>query len=113
MVAVSIITSSTSTSTALGPAHRLAAEELARACGAELAWVAELVEVGIVATSAHTGRLEDWRFESADLQSALAARRLQRDFDVGLDAAALILDLQRELRRMKALLASRGFDRDL
>ena len=35
---------------------------------------------------------------------ALEARRLERDFGVDLQAAALILDLQREVRRLKAAL---------
>jgi len=34
----------------------------------------------------------------------LEARRLERDFGVGLEAAALILDLQHEVRRLKAAL---------
>ena len=45
-----------------------------------------------------------WCFGSADLQSALEARRLERDFGVDLQAAALILDLQREVGRLKAAL---------
>ena len=102
MAAVSV------TTTALGPAHPLAAHELAHACGAEIEWVVQLVEVGIVEVPAPTQRPDDWRFQSADLQQALAARRLERDFGVGLDAAALILDLQREVRRLKAVLHSQG-----
>jgi chaperone modulatory protein CbpM len=38
------------------------------------------------------------------LRCALEARRLERDFGVGLEAAALILDLQHEIRRLKAAL---------
>jgi chaperone modulatory protein CbpM len=98
------------TTTALGASHPLAADELAHACGARIDWVVQLVEVGIVETPAHDQRPEQWRFQSADLQQALAARRLERDFGVGLDAAALILDLQRELRRMKSLLRAQGID---
>ena len=51
---------------------------------------------------------EQWHFRSADLQRALAARRLERDFDANLDTAALILDLQDELRHLRAVLGSRG-----
>jgi chaperone modulatory protein CbpM len=99
------------TTTALGVAHPLAAHELAHACGAEIDWVVQLVEVGIVEVSPPTQRPDDWRFQSADLQQALAARRLERDFGVGLDAAALILDLQREVRRLKAALQVQGLGR--
>ena len=98
----------TTTTTALSLAHPLAAHELAHACGAEIAWVVQLVEVGIVELSAPSPRPDEWRFQSADLQQALAARRLERDFGVGLDAAALILDLQREVRRLKAMLHAQG-----
>jgi len=82
----------------------IAALELAHACGADLAWVVQLVEVGIVSAAPADTPPDDWRFFSADLQSALEARRLERDFGVGLEAAALILDLQHEVRRLKAAL---------
>lgn len=88
----------------------LGADELAHACGADLAWVVQLVEVGIVAAPAE-GAPDRWHFHSADLERALAARRLERDFEVGLDAAALILDMQRELRRLRGLLAAQGLER--
>jgi chaperone modulatory protein CbpM len=98
----------TATATALSLAHPLAAHELAHACGAEIDWVVQLVEVGIVEVPAPTRQSDDWRFQSTDLQQALAARRLERDFGVGLDAAALILDLQREVRRLRAMLHAQG-----
>lgn len=88
--------------TTVGQTDPLAAGQLAHACGASIEWVAELAEAGILVRQAT--RLEDWRFDGRDLQRALDTRRLQRDFDVGLDAAALILDLQHEVRRLKALL---------
>jgi len=98
----------TTTTTALSLAHPLAVHELAHACGAEIEWVVQLVEVGIVEVSTPAERPDDWRFQSADLHQALAARRLERDFGVGLDAAALILELQQEVRRLKAMLHSQG-----
>jgi len=96
------------TTTTVGSAHPLAADELAHACGADTAWVVQLVEVGIVQIEAGETPPERWRFSSADLQHALEARRLERDFGVGLDAAALILDLQHEVRRLKSLLHAHG-----
>jgi chaperone modulatory protein CbpM len=101
------------TTAALSAAHPLATRELAHACGAEIEWVVQLVEVGIVEVAAHGARPDDWRFQSADLQRALEARRLQRDFGIGLDAAALILDLQHELRRLKAVLRTRGLGHEI
>ncbi len=82
----------------------LVAQELAYACGATLEWVVQLVEAGIVEVPAASGPPQAWCFGSGDLQSALEARRLERDFGVDLQAAALILDLQREVRRLKAAL---------
>ncbi|WP_076997647.1 chaperone modulator CbpM [Variovorax sp. KK3] len=100
-------------STALGSAHPLRAHELAHACGAEVGWVVQLVEVGIVEVRTPAERPDDWCFHSADLQCALDARRLERDFGVGLDAAALILDLEHEVRRLKALMSARGLGREI
>ena len=99
---------SVTSSTAIGVSHPLAARELAHACGAEIEWVVQLVEVGIVEVRSPAERPDDWRFQSADLQRALEARRLERDFGVALDGAALILDLEHEVRRLKALLQAQG-----
>jgi chaperone modulatory protein CbpM len=90
--------------TVVGKAQPLSADDLARACGAEVEWVAQLVEVGI----ARGGQPDDWCFDSADLQRALHARRLEHDFGASLDAAALILDLSQEVRRLKAHLRTLG-----
>ncbi|MFH0129319.1 chaperone modulator CbpM [Variovorax sp. EL159] len=96
------------TATAISAAHPLAANELAHAVGADTAWVVQLVEVGILQVETAGTPPERWQFSSADLQHALEARRLERDFGVGLDAAALILDLQHEVRRLKAALQAHG-----
>ena len=96
------------TATTISRENPIAAHELAHACGADLDWVAQLVEVGIVDLESPAASPADWRFYSADLQHALEASRLQRDFGVGLEAAALILDLQHEVRRLKAALRVRG-----
>lgn len=99
---------SVSTTTLVCASDPLGAAELAHACGAGVEWVVQLVEVGIVEAPAPRTPPDTWRFQSSDLRQALEARRLERDFGVGLDAAALILDLQRELRRLKAVLAAQG-----
>lgn len=88
----------------------LSLRELAQAVGADAGWVVRLVEVEILHADEPAAPPERWRFRSADLQRALAARRLERDFGANLDAAALILDLQAELRRLRALLAAHGLD---
>jgi len=86
----------------------LTLHELALAVGADDQWVLSLVEVEILHVSEPAEPPERWHFRSADLQRALAARRLQRDFDANLDATALILDLQEELRRLRAMLGGAG-----
>ncbi|MBN8758120.1 MULTISPECIES: chaperone modulator CbpM [Variovorax] len=92
------------TATAISASQPLAASDLAHAVGADTAWVVQLVEVGILRIETPETQPERWQFSSTDLQYALEARRLERDFGVGLDAAALILDLQHEVRRLKAVL---------
>lgn len=82
----------------------LVALELARACGADLDWVTELVDLGVLGDQDTTAAPETWFFDSADLRCALEARRLERDFGVGLEAAALILDLEHEVRRLRSAL---------
>ena len=86
----------------------LTVRELARAVGAEDQWVLRLVEVEILRVDTPAEPPERWQFRSADLQRALAARRLERDFGANLDTAALILDLQSELRRLRALAGAHG-----
>ncbi len=86
----------------------LSLRELARAVGAEDQWVVRLVEVEILHVDEPAAPPERWQFQSADLQRALAARRLERDFGANLDSAALILDLQSELRGLRALMHAHG-----
>ena len=106
------MTSSVSITT-LSASHPLATSELAHACGAQIEWVVQLVEVGIIESRTPAEQPDDWRFHGSDLQSALEARRLERDFGVGLEAAALILDLEREVRRLKAVLHAQGLGREI
>lgn len=98
----------TVTTAVVSEVQPLALSDMAHACGADTAWVLRLVEVGIVQTTSAGDRPERWQFSGSDLQCALEARRLERDFGVNLDAAALILDLQHELRRLKGLLRAHG-----
>jgi len=92
----------------VGADHPLAAQELANSCGATLDWVIELVELGIVEVAAGQLEPEAWQFGSRELQRALEVRRLERDLSVALDVAALIVDLQQEVRRLKAALQVRS-----
>ena len=89
-------------------AQPLTLHEFARAVGADEAWVMALVEVEILPSGDPPAEPANWLFRSADLRLALAARRLERDFGTNLEAAALILGLQAEMRRLQARLAAHG-----
>ena len=95
-------------STTVVDAAPLTLRDLARAVGADDQWVLRLVDVEILHVDAPDQPPERWHFRSADLQRALAARRLERDFGANLDTAALILDLQAELRHLRAVLGAHG-----
>ena len=84
--------------------HPLAIDELAHACGAQIEWVQQLVTVGILVVPNASEPPQIWRFDSHDLKTALETKRLERDFGVALDVAALILDLQHEVRRLRTAL---------
>ena len=96
---VSVVTAAT----IVGGDNPLTAEELARACGAHIDWVSQLAEAGIVHADPAQARMH-WSFRSSDLERALEARRLERDFGAGVDAAALILEMRGEIRRLRGLL---------
>lgn len=93
--------------TVVGSSDPLTVEQLARACGAHVDWVRQLAEAGILKVPDDHPPTA-WLFHSEDLQQAIETRRLQRDFDATLDAAALMLDMGREIRRLRALLSAHG-----
>lgn len=86
----------------------LSLEEMVEACGAETAWVVELVEVGVL--SPEGAGEAAWRFGALDLLRARRLARLARDFDASTEAAALILDLLDEIERLRARLRRAGID---
>ncbi|MDX3904400.1 MAG: chaperone modulator CbpM [Pigmentiphaga sp.] len=97
----------TLTATLVGSEKPLNAGELARACCADETWVLQLVDAGVIEAS---GTPAEWRFDSSALRRALQVRSLQRDFDANLDAAALMLDMSNEIRRLRARLRALGLD---
>jgi len=86
--------------------HPLRMAELAHAAGDRIEWVVQLVDAGVIAPTEPGLPPAQWAFHGEALRCALEARRLQRDFDASIDAAALIIDLQREIRRLRGLLGS-------
>lgn len=82
--------------------------EMACLCEQQTDWVVTLVreglvfvERGVVITETSP---EQWVFASAAAARARQIARVQRDFEVNLDAAALMVDLMQEVRELRARL---------
>lgn len=80
-------------------------DELARCCERQRDWVVTLVQEGVLSI-ARGERPDDWAFGSLAVSRARQIARLQRDFDVNLDAAALMTDLMEEVRQLRRRLRS-------
>lgn len=79
-------------------------EELARFCEQQTDWVQSLIDQGVV--TALRGQVAgQWVFTSVSVTRARHVSRLQRDFEVNLDAAALMVDLMEEVRHLRGQLA--------
>ncbi|HSN03785.1 chaperone modulator CbpM [Nitrospira sp. NS4] len=96
------------TGSVIGDEGVLSIEELARACGAEVQWIVELVAVGVLEPQG--AEASGWRFRATDLTCARRVARLQRDFDASLDAAAVMLDLLDQIEQLRARLKRAGLD---
>ncbi|MEI6113872.1 MAG: chaperone modulator CbpM [Burkholderiales bacterium] len=80
-------------------------DELARCCERQTEWVVTLVREGVVSI-ARGEEPREWAFGSLAVARARQIARLQRDFDVNLDAAALMIDLMEEVRQLRRRLGS-------
>lgn len=94
----------------IGDEGVLSIEELARACRAEVSWIAELIDVGILEPQGE--EQSGWRFCATDLTCARRAARLQRAFGASTDAVALMLNLLGEIDRLRERLRRAGLDAD-
>jgi chaperone modulatory protein CbpM len=77
-------------------------------CEQQIDWVVTLVREGFVGVErdviiAETSP-ERWLFASAAAARARQIARAQRDFEVNLEAAALMVDLMEEVRQLRAQL---------
>lgn len=79
--------------------------ELCRFCGAEEAWVQELVTYGVVEPLAIKG--SEFSFGRVSVIRAKMARRLERDLGVNMPGIALVLDLMEERNQLRRLLGHR------
>jgi chaperone modulatory protein CbpM len=77
-------------------------EELSDACNVETAWVAELVEHGII--EARGAIVSEWRFSSVSVVRLAKAKRFDRDLGVNPAGIAVVFDLLGEIDRLKARL---------
>ncbi len=98
------------TGSVIGDEGVLALEELARACGAEVEWIVELVAVGVLEPEGR--ETTDWRFRAADLTCVRRVARLQRDFGASIEAAAVMIDLLKQINQLHARLKQAGLNVD-
>jgi chaperone modulatory protein CbpM len=80
-------------------------DELARFCEQQTEWVVTLVNQGVL-PPAQGQYPEQWVFTSVSVTRARHVARLQRDFEVNLDAAALMVDLMEEVRHLRSRLST-------
>lgn len=80
-------------------------QELARFCEQQTDWVIMLVNQGVV-PAAQDQAPEQWVFTSVAVTRARKVARLQRDFEVNLDAAALMVDLMDEVHHLRSRLSA-------
>lgn len=85
----------------------LSLDELAHACGVSADWVQLHVEAGVFALSGDDPL--GWRFSSRDLWRARQLCSLERNFDALPELAALVIDLQEEIARLRRRLEQTGW----
>lgn len=84
----------------------LDAERLCRLAGVTETWLHERADLGLLAVR-RPGPGEAWRFDVADLKRVQRMAGLERDFDAVPELAALVADLEDELRALRAQLHRR------
>jgi chaperone modulatory protein CbpM len=85
----------------------LTLDDLCRACAVSPDWVDARVRAGLLAPrlaadpAQASQASEAWRFDAALLLRVRLMRQLERDFDAVPELAALVADLQDEIRRLR------------
>jgi len=80
----------------------LTLDELSCACSVRVERIVELVDEGVLEPVG--GDPGDWSFPGSCLRRARVAMHLQRDLDINVAGAALVLDLLDELETLRARL---------
>jgi len=84
----------------------LTLDELCRVGAVDPAWVRERVEAGLLAAA--TPAREPWQFEPQVVERVRCMVRFERDFDAVPELAALVADLEAEIRHLRARLRAAG-----
>lgn len=92
-----------STKTVTVQACWLSLEEFSGACSVSPEWVSERVHNGLIQPLTSPG--EPLGFDAASLRRALRMRRLECDFDAVPELAALVADLEAEVKKLRTQLA--------
>ena len=80
----------------------LAIEELALICGVSTEWVFAHVQAGVLPATGSDPSC--WRFSGGEIRRVRRLLALERDFAAEPELAALVLDLQEEIARLRAML---------
>lgn len=81
---------------------KLSLEEIAALCGVKRRVIIEMVQLGIIEPQGKGTR--NWCFSGHDLVRIRQTLRLQRDLDISLPGAALVMDLLDELNELRAII---------
>jgi len=86
---------------------QLDVEQLCRLAGVDARWVQQRVDEGLVVTCA-SAEGGGWRFDTLGLRRVRRMVRLERDFDAVPELAALVADLEDEIRELRARIERMG-----
>ncbi|MFN0186384.1 MAG: chaperone modulator CbpM [Aquabacterium sp.] len=80
----------------------LSLDELCRATTVHPQWVLERIGSGLLAPA--RADADSWLFETVAVERVRSMVRLERDFDAAPELAALVADLESEIRRLRTRL---------
>ena len=84
----------------------LSLAQLCEACATDADWIVKLVHEGVLDPRGR--EVSRWRFSALSLRRVQVTTRLQRDLEVNLPGAGLILDLMDEIEALRKQLKGKG-----